>query len=110
MARATDVRVEMLKAVGMPEALIGSAGAQVSLYGAENVYNFVILPGAATAHLPRRRGDGVLVGVARARVIVVRIYCVRTFSFTRPMYAHIRAAGLKPRLLACGEESGARGR
>ncbi len=73
MARAADVGVEMLMTLGMPEALIGSAGAQVSLYGAENVYTFVILPGAATTHLRRRRGDGVLVGVARARVVVVRI-------------------------------------
>ena len=73
MARAADVGVEMLMAPGIPEALIGSAGAQVLLYGAEKVYNFVRLPGAATAHLRRRRGDGVLVGVARARVMVVRI-------------------------------------
>ena len=50
MARATDVRVEMLKAVGMPEALIGSAGAQVSLYRADNDYTFL-----SPCQAPRRR-------------------------------------------------------
>ena len=73
MARAADVGVETLMTLGMPEALIGSAGAKVSLYGAEKEYTCASLPGAATTHLRRRRGDGVLVGVARARVMVVRI-------------------------------------
>ena len=42
--------------------------------------------------------------------IFLRIAYFRTTFTTRPMYAHVRAAGLKPRLLACGEESGASGR
>ena len=55
MARAADVGVEMLMTLGMPKALVGSAGAKVSLYGAEKEYTCVSLPGAATTHLRSRQ-------------------------------------------------------
>ena len=50
MARAADVGVEILMTLGMPEALIGSAGAQVLLYSAEKEVTRV-----SACQAPRRR-------------------------------------------------------